>query len=147
MVIGFLGTIFPSLPGLPLLWTVVVLYGLTTQFKTIDINFLILTTLLVVLVIFLDIIASVRGTKKLEISAWGVLGAIAGGVIGSGFHSLPVLVILPIVGAVIGEGISGRDAVYRIETSNYHLVGFVGGTIVKAGVAVTIIGLFLSKVL
>ena len=147
MVIGFLGTIFPSLPGLPLLWTVVVLYGLTTQFKTIDINFLILTTLLIVLVILLDVIASVRGTKKLEISAWGVFGAIAGGMIGSSFHSLPVLVILPIIGAVIGELISGRDAVYRIETSSYHVVGFVGGTIVKAGVAITIIGLFLSKVL
>lgn len=147
MVIGFLGTIFPSLPGLPLLWTVVVLYGLTTQFQKIDISFLILTTLMIVLVILLDIIASVRGTKKLEISAWGVFGAIAGGVVGSGFHSLPILIILPIVGAVIGELISGRDAVYKVETSGYHLVGFVGGTIVKAGVAITIIGLFLSKVL
>lgn len=147
MVIGFLGTIFPHLPGLPLLWSVVVIYGITTQFEKIDTNFLILTTLLIILVFLLDLIASVRGTKKLEASFWGVFGALAGGIIGAGFNNLAVLVILPIVGAVIGELISGRDAVYKIETENYHLVGFVGGTIVKVSVGITIIGLFLWKVL
>lgn len=145
MVIGFLGTIFPTFPGLPLLWSVVVIYGIATQFKEIDTNFLILTTLLIVLVLLLDLIASVRGTRKLQASFWGVAGALAGGVIGAGFNSLPVLVILPIVGAVIGELVSGRDAIYKIETENFHLVGFVGGTIVKVAVGVTIIGLFLWK--
>ncbi len=147
MVIGFLGTIFPHLPGLPLLWSVVVIYGITTQFEKIDANFLILATLLVMLVFLLDLIASIRGTKKLEASFWGVGGALAGGIIGAGFNSLAILVILPIVGAVIGELVSGRDAIYKIETENYHLVGFVGGTIVKVAVGITLIGLFLWKTL
>ncbi|MDD5341876.1 MAG: DUF456 domain-containing protein [Patescibacteria group bacterium] len=147
MVVGFLGTIFPSMPGLPLLWSVVVIYALVTDFQKININFLIFTTSLVVLVFFLDFIASIRGTRKLEASFWGVGGALAGGVVGAGFNSLPVLVILPVVGAVIGELISGRDAIYKIETEEYHLVGFVGGTIVKVAVGVTLIGLFLYKVL
>ncbi|MDP3964325.1 MAG: DUF456 family protein [bacterium] len=147
MVIGFLGTIFPSLPGLPLLWSVVVIYGITTEFEKIDANFLILTTLLIILVFLLDLIASLRGTRKLEISFWGVAGALAGGIIGAGFNTPAVLVILPIVGAVIGELVSGRDAIYKIETENYHLVGFVGGTIVKVAVGIMIIGLFLWKTL
>lgn len=123
------------------------IYGFTTQFEKIDVNFLLLTSVLVILVVLLDIIASLRGTRKLEASLWGVSGAVIGGVVGAGFHSLPVLVILPIVGAVIGELISGRDAIYKVETENFHFVGFVGGTLVKAAVGVTVIGLFLWKVL
>jgi uncharacterized protein YqgC (DUF456 family) len=147
MIIGFLGTLVPSLPGLPLLWGIVMIYGITTKFEEIDKNFMVLTTLLVGLIILLDLIASLRGTQKIKASFWGALGAIIGGFVGASFHSLATLVIMPIVGAVIAELLTGRDAIYKVDTKSYHFIGFVGGTIVKVAVGVTLITMFLAKVL
>jgi hypothetical protein len=147
MIIGFLGTLMPTLPGLPLLWSVVMIYGITTKFEQIDKSFMILTTLMVGLIILLDGIASLRGTQKIKAGFWGAAGAVLGGVVGASFHSLPTLIIMAFVGAVIGELLSGRDAIYKIDTANYHFIGFAGGTIVKVAVGVGLIGMFLTKVL
>ena len=147
MIVGFIGTLVPTLPGLPLLWGIVMIYAITTGFKTIDRNFMVLTTLMVGLIVLLDMIASLRGTQKIKASFWGAAGAVVGGVVGVSLHSWATLAIMPIVGAVLGELLAGRDAIYKVDTQRYHFIGFVGGTIVKVAVGVTLIAMFLTKVL
>lgn len=146
MLLGLFGIIFPFFPGIIMIWTGFFLYAGITQFKIITFDYLFIATLLTFIAVFLDYVSGYWGTAKFNASAWGLGGAIVGGVLGSVFGWLPALLIGPFLGAVVGEVFSGRDEIFKIELKTYTIIGFVGGTLVKMTAGVAMIGLFVYKI-
>lgn len=61
-IFGLLGTILPILPGAILIYGGMLLYGVMTGFETLDANFFLLQASILVLIFFIDFIASSVGT-------------------------------------------------------------------------------------
>jgi len=147
MIIGIVGTIFPRVPGLSLIWSSVVIFSIATRFSLITIEILIIITALIALEVLLDFASSLHGTHRFEINFWGVIGALAGVFIASAFRSVPLLILLPLSGVIVGQLMTGHDSAYRMETPGYTLIGYVGGTIIKLVIGLGIVGLFIARVM
>ncbi len=147
MLLGLAGIIIPFIPGIPLIWVGIILYGVATKFEVVDLNFIFLITLLAMISFFLEYAAVLWGAKELKLSFWGVLGAIVGGLIGSTLGSLGSLILGSFFGAIAGEGMTGQGSVYAIETSTYRVVGYVGATLIQIAVGVTMMILFFKQIL
>lgn len=146
MVGGLVGIVVPFLPGVILIWAGIFLYAGVTQFAVINLEFLIIVTILAFVAIFLDWLLGALGTKKVSTSIWGVIGAAVGGLIGSMIGLGWVIVASAFIGALAGEVIGGKNEIFKIELSAYTIIGYLGGTIIRAAIGVSMIGLFLYKI-
>lgn len=145
MLAGLVSIIFPFLPSIPLIWLGIFLYAIATRFEKIDEKFLVIMTVLLLVVIFLDYITEVWGIKNLKFSFWAIFGAVIGGLIGSFINLFWGLIIGPLAGTIVGEIISGQDLAFEVKMKKYTVICFVAGTILKISVAVGMIGLFIWK--
>lgn len=133
LLLGFLGSVLPVLPGVPLSYLGIILLHLTTKVEFTS-EFLVLWGIIVVVVQVLDYIIPVWGTKKFGGSKSGVWGSMIGIVVGLFFG--PVGIILgPFVGAILGELLSGKASKEAIKAGFGSFVGFLLGTISKLVVA------------
>lgn len=143
MLVGLAAIILPLLPSIPFIWLGIFLYALVSDFEKISIDFVLLVTLMGMVVIVIDYVASSYGVKKFRASVFGLTGALIGGLLGFAFGPLGGLVVGPLVGAVVGEAIVGRDTLFAYETKKFIVIGMVGGTFIKVVVGVAMVGLFL----
>lgn len=146
MVGGLVGIILPFVPSVPLIWLGGFAYALLTNFTQVGSRFLLVSSVLVLLTIFLDYAIALWGVKKFEASLWAVLGAVIGGLLGSLVGIFYAIIVGPILGALIAEMLRGKDTVFSFAAQRYTVIGFVGGTIVKFLAGLTIVGLFLYEV-
>lgn len=147
MLIGLVGIVLPNLPGIVLIWTGVFFYGVMTKFAEVDDQFLIFITSLAFLAILLDYAENLWGSKRTRTSVRVIIGAILGGLIASLADSFPILLVGTFAGAIIGQMLSGRDPIFTVETGGYKIILFMGGTLIQVAVGVTIIELFLLRIL
>ncbi|MDR2726285.1 MAG: DUF456 family protein, partial [Candidatus Adiutrix sp.] len=82
MLAGLAGTLLPVFPGLPLMWLALLGYGWFTGWLAYGAAGLLLTGLLVLLSLVVDQAAAVIGAKKFGASRPGLLGSVAGGLLG-----------------------------------------------------------------
>jgi len=93
-----------------------------------------------------DYLAAVLGAKRAGASRLAVLGAAIGAVVGL-FAGLVGVVVLPFVGAVIGEFVAQRD-VWRAGRVGFATwIGLAVGTAVKVAIAFTMVGVFIVALL
>lgn len=144
---GLAGIVVPFLPGVILIWSGIFLYAGVTQFQEINFEFLIIITILAFVAVFLDWLSGALGMKHISASVWGVAGAAAGGLIGSLVGLSWVIIGGAAIGALVGEIIGGQNEIFKIELRTYTIIGYLGGTIIKAAVGVSMVGLFLYQVL
>lgn len=147
LLAGLFGSLVPIpwLPGLPLVFAGVWLYGWATGFAHYGAWFLLLQAGLVVLGFVLDYVASAVGAKKFGGSRAGAWGAFAGGLLGLFF--MPIgLIIGPFAGAVVGELIAGNDLNNAVRSGWGALAGMCGGVVAKVIIAFIMIGLFLWQI-
>ena len=145
LLIGLIGVILPSFPGIILMWAAFSLFAAVTQFEIIGLDHIFTVTLLTFAVFILEYFSRFRGAHEHKASRWGFAGAIIGGTIGSAFDSLPALLIGSFAGAILGRVYSGHDKSFNIKFKSYTLIGFVGETIVKLSIGVIILGLYVYK--
>lgn len=129
LIIGFVGCIVPVLPGTPL-----ALIGLILLHFTDAIDF---TTAQFVTYILLTIVAQVTDyifpiwfTKKFGGSKWGMWGSTAGLIIGLFFGPIGIIVG-PIIGAFVGEVLSGKEFNIAIKAAIGSFIGFLTNTGLK----------------
>lgn len=146
MLAGLVGVLLPFIPSIPLVWLGVFFYAVSTSFEKVDANFFVVVSVLVLAIFFLDYAISLWKIREFQASPWGVFGAVLGGLVGSLFGVFYAVIGGPIVGAIVVETLRGKDSVFSFATHRYTVVGFVGGTIIKVGVALAIIILFLYQV-
>lgn len=133
LLTGFVGSILPVLPGIPLSYLGIILLHLSSivQFSS---GFLIILGVAVVVVQLLDFIIPVWGTKKTGGSKAGVRGSVIGLMVG--FFMCPWGIITgPFIGALIGELLVGKTSQKAIKAAFGAFLGLLTGTILKLALA------------
>lgn len=146
MLVGLIGIVLPFFPGITLIWFGAFLYAVITKFQDVTVPFLSLLGILALLTYVLQYWHQRWGLKQLRITPAAVLGASLAGILAAPFGLFPSLTVAPVLGAVFGEMLTGRDSIFVLETDAFKLIGYIGSSIVNITIGVVMLGLFLAKV-
>jgi len=147
MFTGLIGSVLPMIPGSPLILLGAFIYAWHTNFEAVTWGVLAILLLLVVLSQILDPLASLLGAKKFGASRWGMVGAFLGGMIGLFFGGFLGILVGPFIGALLLELVHGQDLNASMKIGLGTLMGFLAGAIGKIIISITMIGIFLIKIL
>ncbi|MEX2577623.1 MAG: DUF456 domain-containing protein [Verrucomicrobiales bacterium] len=142
LVVGFLGTFLPILPGTTLILAGVVFHYFALGMEDSGLTWqgLAFITVLYILSLLIDWFSGAVGARWFGSSKWGIVGAILGGIVGL-FFSLPGLIIGPIVGVFLFEIFFAKKVVKDASNSTIGtvvggLAGLLGKVIVAFGMIV-----------
>jgi len=133
VLIGFLGSILPVIPGPPISWVGFLLLRWTRFIEDQPERYdaaLWIMLFIVVLVTILDYVVPVMGTRRYGGSKRGVWGATIGVVVGL-FFGPPGIIIAPFIGAYIGEISTGKKERQALRAAWGSFVGFLTGVGLK----------------
>ncbi|MGQ9498117.1 MAG: DUF456 domain-containing protein [Desulfotomaculales bacterium] len=139
---GVAGIILPVLPGPPLIWFGMLLYGLLTGFERITWVFLLLQAVLVILTFGVDYLANAWAVKRYGGSRTAVWGAGIGLLLGTLLFGPGGIILGPLAGALLGELLAGRHPAQALRIAFGTLIGLAGGSLVKLCVAAGMIAWF-----
>ncbi len=152
LIAGIIGCVLPVLPGPPLSYGGMLLihFSRFAQFET---STLITAGIIVGIVLILDYVVPVWGTKKYGGTKYGAYGSMLGLLIGMFF--LPplgpfgIITLLggPFLGAYIGEIIGGSRKEKALGAAFGTLVGFLAGTFIRVATSIAILILVLINIL
>jgi len=141
IVVGFIGTILPALPGVPLIFAGMLLAAWTDGFQHVGTLTLVVLGVLTVLALAVDFVAGVLGAKRVGASRYAVIGAALGTFVGL-FLGLPGLLLGPFAGALMGELAAGGTLRKATGVGVGAWLGFVVGAVLKLGVCFAMLGIF-----
>jgi hypothetical protein len=141
IILGFVGTVAPALPGILLIYAGMVLAAWIEHFTRIGWPTLTILGVLTLLSFVADFASSVLGAKRVGASRLAIIGSIVGGIVGLPF-GLAGLVFGPFIGAVVGEYVTQRKVGAAARVGVGTFVGLMIGTLAKIALAVTMIGVF-----
>lgn len=148
IVIGFLGTFLPVLPGTTLIIAASLLFYFTMGMEASGLAWqgLVFITILYLLSIALDWFSGALGAKWFGSSKWGIAGAILGGILGL-FFGLPGLIIGPIAGVFLFELLFAKKQIKEAGNSTVGtVVGGVAGILGRVTLALGMIAWFVVDV-
>ncbi len=144
MLIGILGCFLPVLPGPPLSYVGLLLMQLQSE-APFTLNFMILWLVITIVVTGLDYVIPAYGTRRYGGSKWGVLGTFIGLVIGLFFTPVGIIVG-PLLGALVGEYIAGKDSKDAMRAAWGSFVGFLLGTLIKLTASLFMTGYYIANI-
>src|SRR6202795_723330 len=130
IVVGLVGAIVPTLPGIPLIFGGIWLIAGVNRYHHLGLWWLLGIAVVGAIGLTLDLLAGALGAKRVGASKQAVLGALAGTVIGL-FFGLPGLLLGPFVGAALGELAAGNSILRSTHVGMSAWFGLVFGTIIK----------------
>ena len=145
VLVGFLGSVLPIIPGPPISWAGLLLLKWTDYVNDHGAayeNALWILLFFVILVTILDYVVPIMGTKKYGGSKRGVWGATIGVVVGLFFGPLGII-IGPFLGAYIGEITTGKKDREALRAAWGSFMGFLLGVGLKLMVCGTILFFFI----
>jgi uncharacterized protein YqgC (DUF456 family) len=145
VVVGFIGSVLPIIPGPPISWAGLLLLKWTDfvdDHGAAYENALWILLFFVILVTILDYVVPIMGTKKYGGSKRGVWGATIGVVVGLFFGPLGII-IGPFLGAYIGEITTGKKDREALRAAWGSFMGFLLGVGLKLMVCGTILFFFI----
>jgi len=129
MLIGIIGCIVPGLPGTPIAY-VGLWIAQATERVDFSWQFLLIWGIVVIVISVLDYIVPAWGTKQFGGTKWGVWGSTIGVFVGLFFGATGVI-LGPLVGAILGELIAGKQLQEAIRAGWGSFIGILFGTILK----------------
>lgn len=136
---GIAGTLLPALPGAPIIWAGMLVYGLFTKFNDLSTIFFIGQALAVAIIFVIDYAAGAWGVRRYGGSRYAVIGSLAGILLGIVLMGPAGLIFGPFVGAVGGELINKKPFDQAIRSGVGTLLGLAGGMVLKVGVEICMI--------
>jgi uncharacterized protein YqgC (DUF456 family) len=130
MLVGLLGCLLPVLPGPPLSWAGLFLLHLS-EFADFTVNFLVVWAVITLVVTVLDYIVPIWGARKFGGSRAGTWGAAIGMVAGIFIFPPVGLILLPFLGAFLGELLEGKETALAFRAALGTFIGFLLGTGIK----------------
>lgn len=143
ILIGIAGTVLPALPGPIVVFGGMLLAAWIDQFERIGWVALTVLGVLTALTYVADILGSLLGAKRVGASREALIGAAVGGLLGV-FTGLIGLVVLPFIGAVVGEIIARRHVNTAARVGIGTWIGLVVGTLAKIALVFAMLGLFVA---
>ena len=143
---GFAGTVLPALPGAPLVFLGLLLAAWLDSFTHVGWVTIAILGFLTVLVLFIDIVATVMGAKRVGASRLALIGAAVGTVVGI-FFALPGIILGPFLGAVCGEYLARARLPEAARVGLGTWLGLVIGTVIKLAVLFMMVGIFIAAYL
>jgi len=143
---GIIGTFLPVLPGAPLIWLGMLIYGIFVKFNNLSWLFYAGQGLAVALVFLIDYLAGVWGVKRYGGSKAAVWGSVLGGLLGIILLGPFGLIFGPFAGAVAGEFYRKSDLNKAFQVGIGTLIGFLGGTVLKLAVEALMIIWFFTEI-
>ncbi len=134
MIIGLIGAFLPIMPGLPFSYVGLLMLQLTEN-PPFSLRFMIVWAVIVVMIQFLEQIASVAGAKKMGASSYGIWGSVIGAVGGLILFPPFGIVFGPIIGAYVGELINKKTSREALRSAMGAVLGFFVSTFIKVIVA------------
>jgi uncharacterized protein len=130
MIVGLIGSIAPFLPGPPVSYLGLILLHLSTAYSFSP-KFLLIYAVLTILVVVVDSLIPVYGTKWFKGSKYGFWGSAFGLAAGLFLFAPAGIIIGPVIGALLGELLSGKKALRAFRSALGSFFGFLAGTVVK----------------
>ena len=144
LLIGFLGSVLPVLPGIPLSYLGIVLLHLTDKYSFSS-QFLIAWAIIVIVVQLLDNLLPVISTKKFGGTKKGVWGSTIGLLVGMFFGPIGIIAG-PFAGAFLGEMLAGKQKHEALKAAFGSFIGLLIGTLGKLIVAGMLIYYFVVTI-
>ena len=141
IVVGLVGAIVPTLPGIPLIFGGIWLIAGVDHYRHVGLWWLLGIASIGTVGLTLDLLAGALGAKRVGASKQAVAGALAGTVIGL-FFGLPGLLLGPFVGAVLGELAAGNSVLRSTQVGVSAWLGLIFGTIIKLVSSLMMVVLF-----
>ncbi|WP_226389271.1 DUF456 domain-containing protein [Penaeicola halotolerans] len=139
LVIGFLGALLPLIPGPPLSFLALVLLYFTERYDLSESTLWIMGIIMLLLTI-LDYTLPIQISRKMNGSRWGTYGCALGLLVGLFFGPIG-FIFGPVIGALIGELMSGKNLEQAWPSALGAFLGFLTGTMLKLGYALAAITL------
>lgn len=138
---GLVGSVVPLLPGTTLIFAGVLLHKFLLP-ETLGTAAVVWIGVFWLFSVIADFVCTLLGTRLLGGSKWGMAGA-SGGALAGLFFSLPALLLGTIFGAVAAEKLGAkRPDGEAVKSGLGAALGFVVGTVVRAGFALAMVALF-----
>ena len=129
VLLGIAGSLLPMIPGPPIAFVGLLIQQLRPE-KPFSTQFLLIWAGIVVVILILDYIIPIWGTKKFGGSKYGVWGCTLGFLLA--FWMGPWGVIIgPFIGAFIGEMIAKKDSQHALKAAFGSFLGFLLGSLFK----------------
>jgi uncharacterized protein YqgC (DUF456 family) len=141
IVAGFVASILPNLPGIPVMFGGMLLAAWVGNFEKIPIWVIVFLGLLAAFSILFDFLAGTWGAKRYGASKAAVWGAFIGTIVGL-FFGIPGIILGPFVGAVAGQLASGSRVEHAARVGVGTWIGLVIGTAIKIATAFMMLGIF-----
>ena len=141
IIAGFIGSILPNLPGIPVMFCGMLLAAWVGRFHEIPVWVVVFLGLLAAFSIVFDFLAGTYGAKRYGASKAAAWGAFIGTIAGL-FFGIPGIILGPFVGAVIGQLASGSAPWQAARVGIGAWIGLLIGTAIKLAVAFMMLGTF-----
>lgn len=143
VLIGFVGTFLPMLPGVPFVFAGMALAAYAGNFARVGQPTLIVLGLLTIFALLVDFLAASLGAKRAGASRLAVVGAAVGALVGI-FMGPFGLLFGSFAGAVGGELLASRDAQHAARVGFAAWLGLIVGTLFKLALTFAMVGIFIS---
>jgi uncharacterized protein YqgC (DUF456 family) len=138
-LVGIAGTVLPALPGAPVIWLGMLIYGLITDFNNLPLTFFLGQALAVGLIFFVDYFSGAWGASRYGGSKEAVWGSIIGGLLGLILMGPFGLIFGPFIGAVAGELYRKNSLEKAFKVGVGTIIGFLGGFLLKLAIEIVMI--------
>jgi len=138
---GFVASILPNLPGIPVMFGGMLLAAWIGHFEAIPVWVIAFLALLAAFSVVFDFVAGSVGAKREGASKAAVWGALIGTIAGL-FFGIPGIILGPFVGAVVGQLASGSRVEHAARVGVGTWIGLLIGTAIKLATAFMMLGTF-----
>jgi len=145
MIFGIVGCLLPVLPGPPLGYIALLLLHVTSRYN-LSPRLLIIFAILTVFVTLLDYVIPIYGARKFNASKYGIWGSVIGLVFGIFIFPPFGIIFGPIIGALAGELIAGKNTEHAVKAAAGAFIGFVTGSGLKLVLCLVMTYYFLKTV-
>lgn len=131
LCIGILGTIIPLLPGLPLMFIALLVYGISDNWQHYSVFSLSIIGVITIFSVFMDYFAAIWGSKKLGATSQGVWLGVLGGILGLFFGGPGGFILGVITGSFCGELLNGKSIKEAIIVAAGNILGTIGSSLLQ----------------
>ncbi len=146
VMLGFVGTVLPVLPGPALILGGLVLLAWADGFVRVGGGIITILAVLTVGTYAVDLTATGFGAKRVGASRRAIVGAVIGTMVGI-FFGLSGLILGPFLGAVVGEYTVWRNFKQAGRVGFGAWIGMVVGTAAKLALVFAMLGVFVMAYL